>query len=126
MQLPREQLKELIDKQPSIKPALYQYVVQKAGVAKAQSLADVSGPRLKRSIVLAMYASSLFCHDSSLATFLKLIHRNNPSLQSPEVSTRYHGITNDFCNENILVVHIYSTHRSISKCLSALLAELSD
>lgn len=41
MQLPREQLKELIDKQPSIKPALYQYVVQKAGVAKAQSLADV-------------------------------------------------------------------------------------
>jgi symplekin len=45
MQLPREQLKELIDKQPSIKPALYQYVVQKAGVAKAQSLADVSVER---------------------------------------------------------------------------------
>lgn len=51
MQLPREQLKELIDKQPSIKPALYQYVVQKAGVAKAQSLADVSGQRLEKSIV---------------------------------------------------------------------------
>jgi symplekin len=47
MQLPREQLKELIDKQPSIKPALYQYVVQKAGVAKAQSLADVSVERFR-------------------------------------------------------------------------------
>jgi hypothetical protein len=68
-----------------------------------------------------MYPSSLFCHDSSLATFLKLLYRNNPSLQSPEVSTRYHGITNDFCNENILVVHIYPTHRSISKCLPVLL-----
>jgi hypothetical protein len=42
MQLPREQLKELIEKQPSIKPALYQYVVQKAGIAKAKSLEDVS------------------------------------------------------------------------------------
>jgi len=63
MQLPREQLKELIDKQPSIKPALYQYVVQKAGVAKAQSLADVSVER-SRELSALQKLMKLLCHSA--------------------------------------------------------------
>lgn len=42
LQLPREQLKDLVESQASIKPALWQFVVSKAGAAKAQSYADVS------------------------------------------------------------------------------------
>jgi hypothetical protein len=42
MQLPREQLKEILDKQPEIKPGLWQYVLAKNGQVKAQTYADVS------------------------------------------------------------------------------------
>jgi symplekin len=42
LQLPREQLKDLVNNQAAIKPALWQFVVSKAGAAKAQSYADVS------------------------------------------------------------------------------------
>ena len=79
MQLPREQLKELIDKQPSIKPALYQYVVQKAGVAKAQSLADVSAKRFELSVSIANQVVFPF---SSLATTLNHLTPHSPSAQS--------------------------------------------
>lgn len=42
MQLPREQLKEILDKQPEMKPGLWQYVLAKNGPVKAQAYADVS------------------------------------------------------------------------------------
>lgn len=42
MQLPREQLKEILDKQPEMKPGLWQYVLAKNGSIKAQAYADVS------------------------------------------------------------------------------------
>jgi symplekin len=50
MQLPREQLKEILDKQPEMKPGLWQYVLAKNGPVKAQAYADVSnGTGLKIS-----------------------------------------------------------------------------
>jgi hypothetical protein len=43
MQLPREQLKEILERQPEMKPGLWQYVLAKNGPVKAQTYAEVSG-----------------------------------------------------------------------------------
>lgn len=40
--LPRPQLKELVDKQPTLKPMLMQHVMQKGGAVRAQTYVDVS------------------------------------------------------------------------------------
>lgn len=40
--LPRPQLKELVDKQPTLKPMLLQHILQKGGQARAQTYVDVS------------------------------------------------------------------------------------
>lgn len=42
MQLPREQLKEILERQPEMKPGLWQYVLAKNGPVKAQTYAEVS------------------------------------------------------------------------------------
>jgi hypothetical protein len=42
MQLPREQLKEILERQPEMKPGMWQYVLAKNGPVKAQTYAEVS------------------------------------------------------------------------------------
>lgn len=41
-QLPRDQLKEVLDKLPGLKPGLWQYLLAKSGTARAQTYAEVS------------------------------------------------------------------------------------
>ncbi|KAJ9112124.1 hypothetical protein QFC20_002305 [Naganishia adeliensis] len=43
MQLPREQLKEILERQPEMKPGLWQYVLAKNGPVKAQTYAELFG-----------------------------------------------------------------------------------
>jgi symplekin len=49
LQLPKEQLKDLVSKQPGLKTGLRTFMASKPGMAKAQTLNEVSvyRPRLK-------------------------------------------------------------------------------
>lgn len=66
MQLPREQLKEILERQPEMKPGLWQYVLAKNGQAKAQAYAEVSYDCFHRIPMCSGLTSNTFCSSSGL------------------------------------------------------------
>jgi symplekin len=45
LQLPKDQIKDLVNKQPGLKPGLRAFMASKPGMAKAQALTEVSARR---------------------------------------------------------------------------------
>jgi hypothetical protein len=100
MQLPREQLKEILDKQPEMKPGLWQYVLAKNGPVKAQTYADVSSTLLSRLTFTAEYFLS------------SLAFRCPTSVECRSVYLRYQCPPGDTVIFVARVVYLpYSVHR---------------